>query len=157
MSPPPPEAETVLFRPSKKRKIYRQRPSLSDVDTEPGITSPTSPPAPQALVPNALSIDELISSSSALAPFPSSETGLEGTPVSISEILRLRKKSKRVGGVEFKASGSTQTSREADGTLLVRSSNDLDPAAREDADAGGLAVRKFAPQTGAVGDVNKHM
>jgi len=86
---PPQEAETVLFRPSKKRKIYRQR----GLDEE---TSPSSPPLCQGQTSNP-----------SLAPaatdhvYPEPDE-IEGTNVPISEILRLRKlRKQRVGGVEF--------------------------------------------------------
>jgi hypothetical protein len=152
MSSPTPEAETILFRPSKKRKIYRQRNDALD-DDEPS-TFPTSPP-PAASPPNPQSIDELIASSSSLAPSTPSQD-LEGTPVSISEILRLRKKNhKRVGGVEFRAEPGGHILRDEDGALVLRDKGGEEERDLVEVESG--VPRKFAPQTGTVGDVNKHM
>jgi hypothetical protein len=130
--------DTILFRPSKKRKIYRQR--AADDDDE--------APSPQttATEPVAQSIDELIADVAG-----EGLEGLEGTPVSMAEILRLRKQKKRVGGVEFRAAETIR-----DGVALVVREEE------EDGEGEGVnkAVRRFAPQTGiggSAGDVDKHM
>jgi hypothetical protein len=82
-SPPPSAEQTVLFRPSKKRKLYRHRETTSPL-----------PDAP------AQSLDELIATSS-------SGDGTEGTSVSLAEILRLRKQRRlKIGAVEFRAEDS---------------------------------------------------
>jgi len=131
---PNPEPETILFRPSKKRKIYRQRPTTS------------RSPSPQPASPTPQSLDELIASSSV-----DTEGAVEGTSIPISEILRLRKLRKGKLGVEFRADGSSHAKEdESAGALVVR---------EEHEESGGLdgVPRKFAPQTGTVGDVNKHM
>jgi hypothetical protein len=136
MATPPPNPEsTVLFRPSKKRKIYRQRATSR---------SPTPPPQSPAQLPQ--SLDELIASTNNEAQ----EVEVEGTAVPISEILRLRKlrKSKFVGGVEFRAdSGNGNGNAEEESAVALR----------EEPDGLDGVPRKFAPQTGTVGDVNKHM
>jgi hypothetical protein len=144
------DTETVLFRPSKKRKIYRQRASSTEPEPEPPTTASRPLPAPATTL-DALSIDELIISSSSQSLLSTREENLEGTAVPISEILRLRKRNKRAGGVEFTSSAS-HTVRNEDG-LVVRTKIETGKGREE----GGLAVRKFAPQTGTVGDVNKHM
>ena len=70
----------------------------------------------------------------------------------MAEILRLRKlRRPRVGGVEFRAEG--HIARDDDGALIVRTEEGGDVQN----EAGPAVVRKFAPQTGTVGDVNKHM
>jgi hypothetical protein len=149
---PPPTGDTILFRPGKKRKIYRQRPD--EALPEPQPTSPGTSPAPAQANPQ--SIDELIASTSANLPSGSAGEGdeLEGTPVSISEILRLRKKNKRIGGVEFRAEG--HISRDEDGALVIRHALGEAGAQSTEGESGPV-IRKFTPQTGAVGDVNKHM
>ena len=153
MSSPGPEAETVLFRPSKKRKIYRQHnDTLGDNEPSTISTSPllaASPPNPQ-------SIDELIASSSSLA-YDTPSQDLEGTPISISEILRLRKKNahKRAGGVEFRAEPGGYVLRDEDGALGPRKKGGEEEGGLVKVESG--VPRKFAPQTGTVGDVNKHM
>jgi hypothetical protein len=153
-SPPPPSGDTILFRPSKKRKIYRQRHDDDDDEPlpEPQAASPNTPTSPAPALPNPQSIDELIASTSATLPAEAEGEELEGTPVSISEILRLRKKNKRVGGVEFRAEG--HIARDEDGELVIRHAAGEEP--RPAAGDGGV-IRKFARQTGAVGDVDKHM
>jgi hypothetical protein len=152
-SPPPTTGDTILFRPTKKRKIYRQRHD----DPEPQLSSPnpsTSPAPPQ---PNPQSIDELIASSASLPTTADEE--LESTQVSISEILRLRQKNKnKRSGVEFRASG--HIARDQDGELVIRHAATATGGAGEPVSpegGGGGVIRKFAPQTGTVGDVNKHM
>jgi hypothetical protein len=153
-SPPPTTGNTILFRPTKKRKIYRQRHD----DPEPQLSSPnpsTSPAPPQ---PNPQSIDELIASSASLPT--TADEDLESTQVSISEILRLRQKNKnKRSGVEFRASG--HIARDQDGELVIRHAATATGGEGEpvppDGGGGGGVIRKFAPQTGTVGDVNKHM
>jgi hypothetical protein len=82
---------------------------------------------------------------------------LEGTLVSISEILRLRKKNnhKRLGGVEFRAELGGHILRDEDGALVVRKKDGEEEGGLVEVEGG--VPRKFAPQTGTVGDVNKHM
>jgi hypothetical protein len=139
-----PAPEAILFRPNKKRKIYRQRatsPSLQDVNPippKPTLVSPSIAPTPQTL-------DELVSSAA----------DVEGVTVSMAEILRQRKQHRhRVGGVEFRAAPSAVTTRhENPETALVIREEDREVVVPEE---GGV-VRKFAKQTGLVGDVDKHM
>jgi hypothetical protein len=141
MPSPPPQNETLLFRPSKKRKIYRQRASSTDDLRAPPTTSPPPPPAQ--------SLDELVASTSAA---PAADE-VEGTPVSINEILRLRKQRRpRVGGVGFTASGNLARDGETGELVVVRREEGVGHD-----DVGGSVGRKFAPQTGTVGDVDKHM
>jgi hypothetical protein len=142
---PPEVAEAVLFRPAKKRKIYRQR-ALDDV--------PSPTPSPTGATET---LDAIVAPVSAENASPIGED-LEGTRVSMSEILRLRKLRKhRVGGVEFRA--STVNEREddgQDGALVLNESRRADD--EKDEIPQGLGVpRKFAKQTGMVGDVDKHM
>lgn len=68
----------------------------------------------------------------------------------ISEILRLRKlhKSKFVGGVEFRADNGPVVHQEESAVALKE-----EPEAEHRMDA----PRKFASQTGTVGNVNKHI
>lgn len=146
MSSPPTNEDAILFRPSKKRKIYRQRATNDEEETE-------APNVASAAAAKEQSLDELIASAAG-GTHPDAESGdFEGVHVSMSEILRLRRKNKRVGGVEFKASASAQALRETEEALIEQETADQE---------GGLDVvngvpRRFASQTGAVGDVNKHM
>jgi hypothetical protein len=82
-SPPPPTPtdQPILFRPGKKRKLYRQR------DVSPPVAAAT--------------LDELIASGG------SAEDAVDDAGVSLAEILRLRKqrRARQPGGVEFRAEG----------------------------------------------------
>ncbi|PBP22380.1 hypothetical protein BUE80_DR006726 [Diplocarpon rosae] len=71
------QGDAILFRPSKKRKIYRQRLAQDEPDpspTAPSISSPDADPVQ--------SLDELISTASASLPSHDEEVS-----VSMSEIL----------------------------------------------------------------------
>jgi hypothetical protein len=156
-SPPPTTGDTILFRPTKKRKIYRQRHDDS-TNPAPQVSSPNTPaspaPVPAPAQPNPQSIDELIASSASLPN--TADEDLESTQVSISEILRLRQKNKnKRSGVEFRASG--HIARDQDGTLVIRHAATGGEGEPVPPEGGGGVIRKFAPQTGTVGDVNKHM
>lgn len=158
MAAPPPAESTILFRPSKKRKIYRQRPDDESLpDPSLSVASPKTPTSPALAHPNPQSIDELIASTAAALPPGSAGEGeeeLEGTRVSMTEILRLRKRTKRIGGVEFRAEAGGHIARDEDGALVVRQG---EPRPEGEDGSGSAVIRKFAPQTGTVGDVNKHM
>jgi hypothetical protein len=146
----PPTADAVVFRPSKKRKIYRQRGS-----------SPSASPAldPSSNSPYAQTLDSLIAQ-----PMVNEEQlkETEGTSPSITEVLRLQKArfKQRAGGVEFRAvpSSSRQESTEID-ALNLHEDECIGGNGKEDVDTTGVGevVRRFAKQTGMVGDVDKHM
>lgn len=132
----------VVFRPGKKRKIYRQRAGDDDDD----ITKPETP-AESSTVAEPSTSEEI--------PNIAEEEGL-----SVAEILRLRNARKsRLRGVEFRPEqgprdGNTATNTEQS---LVLKGNAGDAAKGSDALVGGM-TRRFAPQTGLVGElVNKHM
>jgi hypothetical protein len=136
-SPSTPAVEPViLFRPSKKRKIYRQRPTSKEPDVS------------TLSMPEAQSLDELISSTA-------QEADTEGVEVSMSEILRLRKQRKGKGGVAFGADSSSTKLRHEERSLAIREPED--EKGEDGLQSNGGVVRKFAPQTGAVGNVDRHM
>lgn len=141
---PPEVTEAVLFRPTKKRKIYRQR-GLDDVQ------SPTSPTGATE------TLDAIVAPVSAENTSPVDEE-LKGTRVSMPEILRLRKLRKhRVGGVEFRASTVYGRGDDGqDGALVPNESSRADDEKDEISQRLGVP-RRFAKQTGMVGDVDKHM
>ncbi|KAG4438532.1 hypothetical protein IFR05_006006 [Cadophora sp. M221] len=147
----PESSSAPLFRPSKKRKIYRQRATADDEPAPPSsLSSPPSALPAAAPMPTAQSLDELISTARASSP-QNDDISTQNEAVSMAEILRLRKKNKSRGGVEFKASGHVV--RDEEGELIVR------PEEERGLDVLGASgvPRKFAPQTGTVGDVNRHM
>lgn len=146
---PQAEEQAVLFRPSKKRKIYRQRAANDEDDVE---AAPSPIPAVAEEMNTAQGLDELIASASgaaAMAELDGAE--VEGVAVPMSEILRLRKKNKRMGGVEFKAS----TRLRGDGGEGTGAMVQAEGGGQDSTKVG--VQRSFAPPTGAVGDVNKHM
>ena len=112
---------------------------------------------------DAMSIDELIASTSSASVVENkpAEEGTDGVPVSMADILRLRKKSKmrRVGGVEFRAEAGAggHILRDEDRALLIHRGNEDEGREGEMQVERRGVPRKFAPQTGAAGDVNKHM
>ncbi|RAL63062.1 hypothetical protein DID88_004147 [Monilinia fructigena] len=158
MSTPNPDP-VPLFRPSKKRKIYRQR--NNDDEDGNGIDQSISAPAPKAApVAADQGLDELIASNS--IPIKKEEEDdkpkFEGT-IDMVEILRLRKQRKKIGGVEFRAETKiregNQSDANANGDALVKYE---EKDAEEVQPEGGLSMRRFAPQTGVVGgSVDKHM
>ena len=101
VSPPPPTGHSptdipVLFRQSKKRKLYRQR------ETSPPAAPPPSADHAPAIVQT---LDELVASGAADAEAePEAD---EGVGASLAEILRLRKQQRKTtkSGVEFRAEG----------------------------------------------------
>jgi hypothetical protein len=142
------QPETILFRPSKKRKIYRQR-ERGDEDDAITTDSQTANEVPASGLETTReqSLQELISSGGVVE-----SDEVEGTAVSMAEILRLRKRNKRLG-VEFRVEGQRARDGESEERgLTLAQQGEGDPA---DVQVGG--PRRFAPQTGTVGDVNKHM
>lgn len=129
---PSAESETVLFRPSKKRKIYRQR--AGDVDED---------------MPSAIA-----SSSTVIVPphepdLAEADPG-ESTRISMAEILRLRKQRKtRVGGVEFRSTPALYAESPSD-ALVPANAGEGNSEVPE-------PVARFAKQTGLAGNVDKHM
>lgn len=142
---PPEITEAVLFRPAKKRKIYRQR----AFDDGPHSTSPPLGP---------IETIDPIPGPVMLQNASPADGELESTHNSMSEILRLRKLRKhRVNGVEFR--DCIMKAREEDGqdgTLVLQESSKIAERGSELPQGVGVA-RRFARQTGMVGDVDKHM
>lgn len=171
MTSPPPvvlhaeaeaEPSAILFRPSKKRKIYRQRATdptidhLSVIDTA-ELTSPSSNPVPEPAAPESQSLDELIAAAAHDGDFKGKDKDIGDGEMSVAEILRLRKRTRpRIGGVGFNAEGASAVDTKGR-MVLTRGEGEEDGDGEGAEDEGGLVVRKFAPQMGAVGDVNKHM
>jgi hypothetical protein len=135
----PDGAETILFRPSKKRKVYRQR-AVEDDDVEKPLE------AARTDVPSSVPRTQDRGSSP--------EEDLEGTRVSVTEILRLRKLRKhRVGGVEFRAVPPASRTEDPDAGALVLHEETQAPEGLSTTSA----IKRFAPQTGVTGSVDKHM
>ena len=132
----------VVFRPGKKRKIYRQRAEDDEEAAKPKIETPTEPKITGEVHPSeALSVAE--------------EEGL-----SVAEIRRLRNaRRSRLRGVEFRPEQGPRAGAEAENkeTSLVLKKDAADGPKSSDALVGGM-TKRFAPQTGMVGElVNQHM
>lgn len=141
-----PVSNTLLFRPSKKRKVYRHR-ADDEEDHLGGVESidiVSSQPGSR------------VSAASIASPPTSHDVSdLASTHVSMSEILRLRKAHKtRFGGVEFR--NSVPGTRQTSDISLVISEPVQDDIGTDEAPTT-VPVRRFATQTGTVGDVDKHM
>lgn len=132
------------FRPSKRRKFYRKRADDHDEDN-------IEQPAEQVIhLPTSITLDELVSSQG--QPVSHSHLQEETTP-SIADILRQRKAlHRRKGGIDL--------TNEITATKLLP----LDALIQHTpAEINGITadvekvVNRFAPQTGQVADVDKHM
>jgi hypothetical protein len=147
----PATEDTIIFRPSKKRKIYRQRGS------SPSPPNPSSALDSTSDSPGAQTLDSLITHSivKGEALEEARDTGL-----SITEVRRLRKArlKQRARGVEFRAVPSSgQENTEVD-ALDTHEDEGVDGDGNEEVEATGAGVvRRFAKQTGMIGDVDKHM
>ncbi|KAK3336510.1 hypothetical protein B0T19DRAFT_41105 [Cercophora scortea] len=154
MSSPRPDTTSepqVVFRPGKKRKIYRQR---AEEET------PASDEVPVATTPTAIA-------ATARKPSSDNDDDDEGeTGLSVTEALRLRNARKhRHGGVGFRAgpashsdgnSGANARDENTEQGMVLHDGAD-GQRPEESAILGGITMR-FAPQTGLVGElVNKNM
>ena len=131
-----------MFRPGKKRKIYRQRAEDDEEGAKPKIETPTEPKITGEVHP---------SEASSVAE----EEGL-----SVAEIRRLRNaRRSRLRGVEFRPEQGPREGAEAENTetSLVLKNDAAGAPKSSDALVGGM-TKRFAPQTGMVGElVNQHM
>ncbi|CAN8099815.1 unnamed protein product [Discula destructiva] len=135
------EAEPqVVFRPSKKRKQFRQRPEDSDSKNDNATTSqPVVPPTITTITSINTSTDERAANNDS-----ETEAG-----ISVAEALRLRNARKtRPKGVEFRPEGPP---KEEEPPCHIHK-DDVHEALEL-----GMS-RRFAPPAGLVGElVNKHM
>lgn len=134
----------VVFRPSKKRKQFRQRAGDSEITADEATNSAAAPPK---------------SAQDTDAKLPDGDDGdgegseIEG--ISVAEALRLRNaRRSRLKGVEFRAQGAPKVA--ADEDLGRQSLLSKDDDAQDGVEFG--MSRRFAPQAGLVGElVNRHM
>lgn len=134
------------FHPAKRRKFYRRRHSDDERDKE-------SRPElrPECLTTVHLSIDELVNSHGAASN--DTEMPAEEDALPISELLRLRRAAqRRRGGIEF--TNANNTLKEAASVPQTNSPLFENDDAVADVDT---VINRFAPQTGQVADVDKHM
>lgn len=130
----------VVFRPSKKRKHFRQR--ADEPETKPDEAA--QQPADQATPDDGEG-----------RPGGTHDTNSDIEESSVAEALRLRNARKaRLKGVGFRPEGTSKISEEASTEQSLILKDDPNGA---DAMEYGIS-RRFAPQAGLVGElVNKHM
>ena len=135
-------------RLAKRRKFYRKRTDDgNDIEDETihavsNVGTATTP----------LTIDELLSRHGHISD--ADERPSDGdTQLSVAEILRRRKATqRRRGGIEFTNAGA-DTKISSNVTRTIDTSADNEDTLSETK----TVVNRFAPQTGQVADVNKHM
>ena len=141
----PPSSDQAA-RPTKRRKFYRKRNDEEDEEDSDGLKA-FSPYRETTIAP--LTLDELAinqGGTSADKQEPS-----EDNVVSIADILRLRKAAQRKkGGIEFT---NTSSNSKLDEVQLDHNAFEADEAVANTE----KMVNRFAPQTGQVADVDKHM
>lgn len=128
----------VVFRPSKKRKQFRQRAEETEPKADDATSQAAAPPKPAQEADTKLADGDNVEAS-------------ETEGLSVAEALRLRNaRRSRLKGVEFRAEGAPKAAADEDQSLLPK-----DDA--QDSMEFGMSKR-FAPQAGLVGElVNKHM
>lgn len=143
------DGSATLFRPSKRRKTYRQHganehePTLNNAKLE--VTS----------VPMVSATDKKVTEPLDSAGAMTDDDSVEHVRITVAEILRLRKNAKaRHNGIEFRAR-SPQNAK-------MDHQTQLEVSYEENGVGGALeeqARNRFAPQTGTKGGekVDKHM
>ena len=134
-------------RPAKRRKFYRKRTDdeMHELAGAPASTSRQNTPPPALLT-----LDELVSGNGHVSD---GEDQHEETHLSVPEILRRRKAAqRRRGGIEFSNTSITHKSP-SDTPQPNDAVNEKDETSAD----MKMVVNRFAPQTGQVADVNKHM
>ncbi len=150
MASPDPEPAQVLFRPGKKRKIYRYRSAEDE-----GANTKNDEASTNSVAAVSTTIND---SSVAITRGNANEDGL-----SVAEVLRLRNARKhRHGGVAFRAGPITHggdgsaTNENPEQSMVLHDSTG--PPQQEDPAILAGINKRFAPQTGLAGElVNKHM
>lgn len=133
--------------PSKRRKFYRKRETLEDETVDDNsISTPSATP----IASEALTIEELISHHANQSNLSSQHE--ESTQLTAADILRQRKTARRRRlGIEFTNADNARPSTATPGTSnTLTEKDDITPEIK-------TVVDRFAPQTGQVADVDKHM
>lgn len=141
-----------VFRPNKRRKVYRKHFEIEEGQV-PEVTISTDAPE----IRNGPSAAPRSKDDDAILP----DSDAHSSPVSsIAEILRLRKQVRnRRGGIEFANEASQPERPSGKTTIGVNASNGDHSATSIEKTPAEIAaiVNRFAPQTGQVADVNRHM
>ena len=135
----------LSFRPTKRRKFYRKR-----TDTDNNENTSTPPPCETtAPPPELLTVEELIAQDGHNPTAEAHTEEEERTALSIAEILRQRKTAqRRKGGIDFSTTNTATALPPPSNALIIKE----DPIEQLK-----TVVDRFAPQTGQVADVDKHM
>lgn len=139
----PTEREDTI-RPAKRRKFYRKR--VEDDEPE------NSALAPSETLPlvTPLTLDELVTAQGVV---PDAGVPEQISTLSVADIIRQRKAAQRKrAGIEFTNTTSAPKSSSATPSLSTALIGKNEVAADIEA-----VVNRFAPQTGQVADVDKHM
>ncbi|KAJ4421668.1 hypothetical protein N0V85_000053 [Neurospora sp. IMI 360204] len=163
-APPP-----VFFRAGKKKRAFRQRAEETDAEpaaqTDSSATINTSSDATATGQAAASTTEPAVSGTPTTTPAAATgnrDDDKEEGGLSVAEVLRLRNAKKhRLGGVAFRAGDeSSPTVQNAEQAMVLHDgvgSGGGGGEVQEAAILGGVAKR-FAPQTGMVGElVNRHM
>lgn len=145
----PAEASSDLtFRPIKRRKFYRKR-----ADAEDDGDNSSLAPGETTVSTEFLTIEELIAQNGH-SPGPETQTAEEQTKFSVAEILRQRKTAqrRRGRGIDF-----SNTSNATIASAAVPPTSDALVLKEDPIEQLRTVVDRFAPQTGQVADVDKHM
>lgn len=138
------------FRPAKRRKFYRQR---DKGDSNPEINGNTSLPIGGISAQTPTTLAELVDQARNSADMVHEDDAKSQLPV--ADIIRRRRAARnRRGGIEFSNVGySSKLNSEhahSTDTLALVENNDTMAGVK-------TVVNRFAPQTGQVADVDKHM
>ena len=132
----------LSFRPTKRRKFYRKR-----ADTEDNGDSSVVASGETNASTELLTVEELIAQNG--QPTNTEAHAEEEPRLSVAEILRQRKAAqRRKGGIDFRNTNNVTTVPPTSDALVVKE----DPIEKLK-----TVVDRFAPQTGQVADVDKHM
>ena len=134
-----------VFRPAKRRKQYRRR-NDKDVEHVPLAPERDLPQSSEVPQPN-----DSLDNAPSLLDRQASPVIIE--ELSLTELLRQRRiLQRRKGGIEFTNRGEPSEQQET----LVES---IDGPSEQDEIANEIekVVNRFAPQTGQIADVDKHM
>ena len=139
------DIEEPLFRPTKRRKYYRKYNGDDDGDSVANSTSLTAQTKSTEL--------PLLNGDDGNQVTETAADDEDATCITIAEVLRRRQAARsRKGGIEFTNSANASKSESAS-PLPSRVLVERCDAAKE----LSTVVNRFAPQTGQVADVDKHM
>jgi len=136
------------FRPAKRRKFYRKRVDTDDDGDYSSLAPNETPPSVELLT-----IEELIAQTGD-SPAAEDQTQEEEGRLSVAEILRQCKTAQRRRGRGIDFSNTNNATIPSATALLI---SDALVVQEDPIEQLKTVVDRFAPQTGQVADVDKHM